>query len=568
MLLELNIANIALIESLRIEFAQGFNVLTGETGSGKSIVVDCMNLVLGGRADRDFVRTGAEKGSVQALFDIAKNSAAKAILGEMDIDCEDGMVAVSREISRSGRNICRISGVIVPLNTLRRLTGTLLDIHGQHEHQSLLDPAKHIAFLDAYGDNRHTELRAQAAKLHSERVNIESELKKNMLDAAERERLSDMLGFQIQEIASAKLKKGEEERLIARLRILENSEKIRANVETAYEAAYAGAGRTPSAQELLLRAANAMDKLSQIDERYAELGLRLREMVYSAQDIGYELRDILDHMESDPELIEKVSKRLETIDRLERKYGPNLDDVLNFYASAVERLESIQTGDAHIDALKAELAKKDVELGEVCTQLTASRRELAQRLAQAIMQQLRDLGMGRARLEIRIESLPRPTANGLDSVEFLISANPGEPLKPMASVASGGELSRIMLALKTISMEADGVDSMVFDEIDTGVSGRMAQTVGEKMCAIARDHQVLCVTHLPQIAALGDAHFVVEKHTDGTTTETVVRRLDSEGRIHELSRLVGGAEDSTSSLSHAKHMLEDAECIRRKLHLK
>lgn len=566
MLLELNIANIALIESLRIEFAQGFNVLTGETGSGKSIVVDCMNLVLGGRADRDFVRTGAEKGSVQALFDIAKNSAAKAILGEMDIDCEDGMVAVSREISRSGRNICRISGVIVPLNTLRRLTGTLLDIHGQHEHQSLLDPAKHIAFLDAYGDNRHTELRAQAAKLHSERVKMESELKKNMLDAAERERLSDMLGFQIQEIASAKLKKGEEERLIARLRILENSEKIRTNVETAYEATYAGAGRTPSAQELLLRAANAMDKLSQIDERYAELGLRLREMVYSAQDIGYELRDILDHMESDPELIEKVSKRLETIDRLERKYGPNLDDILNFYASAVERLESIQTGDAHIDALKAELAKKDAELDEVCTLLTASRRELAQRLAQAVMQQLRDLGMGRARLEIRIESLPRPTANGLDSVEFLISANPGEPLKPMASVASGGELSRIMLALKAISMEADGVDSMVFDEIDTGVSGRMAQTVGEKMCAIARDHQVLCVTHLPQIAALGDAHFVVEKHTDGTTTETVVRQLDSEGRIHELSRLVGGAEDSTSSLSHAKHMLEDAECVRRKLH--
>ncbi|MCI5660859.1 MAG: DNA repair protein RecN [Clostridia bacterium] len=566
MLLELNIANIALIESLRIEFAQGFNVLTGETGSGKSIVVDCMNLVLGGRADRDFVRTGAEKGSVQALFDIAKNSAARAILGEMDIDCEDGMVAVSREISRSGRNICRISGVIVPLNTLRRLTGTLLDIHGQHEHQSLLDPAKHIAFLDAYGDNRHTELRAQAAKLHSERVKMESELKKNMLDAAERERLSDMLGFQIQEIASAKLKKGEEERLIARLRILENSEKIRTNVETAYEATYAGAGRTPSAQELLLRAANAMDKLSQIDERYAELGLRLREMVYSVQDIGYELRDILDHMESDPGLIEKVSKRLETIDRLERKYGPNLDDVLNFYASAVERLESIQTGDAHIDALKAELAKKDAELDEVCTLLTASRRELAQRLAQAVMQQLRDLGMGRARLEIRIESLPRPTANGLDSVEFLISANPGEPLKPMASVASGGELSRIMLALKAISMEADGVDSMVFDEIDTGVSGRMAQTVGEKMCAIARDHQVLCVTHLPQIAALGDAHFVVEKHTDGTTTETLVRQLDSEGRIHELSRLVGGAEDSTSSLSHAKHMLEDAECVRRKLH--
>ena len=565
MLLELNIANIALIESLCIEFAQGFNVLTGETGSGKSIVVDCVNLVLGGRADRDFVRTGAEKGSVQALFDVSRNAPACALLSEMAIDCEDGLVAVSREISRSGRNICRISGVIVPLNTLKRLTSLLLDIHGQHEHQSLLDPSKHIAFLDAYGGEMHERLRAETARLYSERTKIASELKKNMLDAAERERMSDMLRFQIQEIGAAKLKKGEEERLLARLKILENAEKIHTNVETAYEAAYAGAGRTPSAQELLLRAANAMEKLATIDDRYSELNVRLREMVYSAQDIGYELRDILDHMESDPELMEKIAKRLETIDRLERKYGPQLDDVLAFYASAVEQLESIQTGDARIDALKAQLAEKDEALNQVCIQLAQSRREIAGRLSQAILEQLRDLGMARARLEIHMDTLSHPTANGTDSVEFLISANPGEPLKPMASVASGGELSRIMLALKAISMEADGVDSMVFDEIDTGVSGRMAQTVGEKMCRIARNHQALCVTHLPQIAALGDAHFRVEKQTDGNRTETRVLRLDFEGRVRELSRLVGGAEDSESSLSHARHMLEDAAAVREQL---
>lgn len=565
MLLELNITNIALIESLCIEFAQGFNVLTGETGSGKSIVVDCVNLVLGGRADRDFVRTGAEKGSVQALFDITRNVQARAMLSEMAIDCEDGMVAVSREISRSGRNICRISGVIVPLNTLKRLTSLLLDIHGQHEHQSLLDPSKHIAFLDAYGGAAHERLRSETAGLYSERVQIASELKKNMLDAAERERMSDMLRFQIQEIGAAKLKKGEEDRLLARLKILENAEKIRANVEIAYEAAYAGTGRTPSAQELLLRAANAMEKLAAIDERYSELNVRLREMAYSAQDIGYELRDILDHMQSDPELMEKIVKRLETIDRLERKYGPQLDDVLAFYASATERLEGIQTGDARIDALKARLAEKDEALNQACIRLAQSRREIAARLSKAILEQLRDLGMERARLEIRIDTLARPTINGTDSVEFLISANPGEPLKPMASVASGGELSRIMLALKTISMEADGVDSMVFDEIDTGVSGRMAQTVGEKMCRIARDHQVLCVTHLPQIAALGDAHFRVEKRTDGIRTETRVLRLDFEGRVHELSRLVGGAEDSESSLNHARHMLEDASAVRNQM---
>ncbi len=565
MLLELYIENIALIESLRIEFAQGFNVLTGETGSGKSIVVDCMNLVLGGRADRDFVRNGAEKGSVQAVFDITQNASARAILAEMEIDCSEGTVAVSREISRSGRNICRIAGVIVPLSTIKRLTGVLLDIHGQHEHQSLLDPSKHIVFLDAYGDEEHQTLCGDAARLYSQRTKIESELKKNILDAAERERLSDMLHFQVQEIASAKLKKGEEERLTARLKILENAERIRLNVESAYEAVYSGTGKTPGAQELLLHAANALEKLSSIGEPYTELATRLRETVYSIQDIGFELRDNLDHLESDPEMIEKISNRLEKIDRLERKYGPSLEDVLNFHASAVKRLESIQSGEEYIDALKSKLAEKDDELRKICMRLTESRREIADRLAKAILQQLQDLGMARARFEIRIETLQHPTSKGMDNVEFLISANPGEPLKPMAAVASGGELSRIMLALKTISMETDGVDSMVFDEIDTGVSGRMAQTVGEKMCAIARKHQVLCVTHLPQIAALGDTHFVVEKKTDGVRTETFVRKLDCEGRIHEISRLVGGAEDSSSSLNHAQHMLEEAENTRSRM---
>lgn len=565
MLLELNIENIALIESLRIEFAKGFNVLTGETGSGKSIVVDCMMLVLGGRADRDLVRNGAEKGSVQALFEISANASVRKMLAEMEIDCEDGTAAVSREISRSGRNVCRIAGVIVPLNTLKRLSGELLDIHGQHEHQSLLNPDKHIAFVDAYGDAEHAKLCAKVAAIYLEKTRMESELRKNMIDASERERLTDMLSFQIHEISSAKLKRGEEERLTARLKILDNAEKIRANVESAYTSVYDGTDRTPSAQDLLLRAANAMEKLSGIDERYAELGTRLHEMVYAAQDIGYELHDVLDHLESDPGLMEKISKRLNTIDRLERKYGPTVDDILSFCDAASKRLEGIRSGDVHIDALKEQLSKKEKELDEACASLTASRRAIISQLTPAIIAQLGDLGMARARFEIHMERLQHPTANGMDSIEFLISANPGEPLKPMANVASGGELSRIMLALKVISIEADGIDSMIFDEIDTGVSGRMAQTVGEKMCAIARKHQVLCVTHLPQIAALGDAHFVVEKHTDGLTTETAVRRLDCEGRIRELSRLVGGAEDSESSLNHARHMLQDAEKVREKL---
>ncbi len=565
MLLELNIENIALIESLRIEFGQGLNVLTGETGSGKSIVVDCVNLVLGGRAERDLVRTGAEKGRVQALFDVSGCAPACALAEELGADCEDGLLAVSRELSRGGRNVCRVSGAIVPLSALRRLTGMLMDIHGQHEHQSLLNPARHIDFLDAFGDAGHAARMEQVRKLHAERTQQASALKKLLSDAAEKARLIDMLTFQTSEIAEAKLKPGEEERLTAKLRVLENAEKIHEGVDRAYALTYRGGSRAASAQELLQRAAEAMEGIAGIDPRYEALSGRLRELYYSVQDVGYELQDILDHLTFDPAKIDKISERLDQIDRLERKYGPSLEDVISFGERAGARLEELRASDERVEERKAALKRVDAELKTACEALTQSRRALADGLSRAVMEQLGDLGMAKTRFEIRIEPEPKPGATGADRVEFLISPNPGEPLKPMSAIASGGELSRIMLALKAISMDAGGVDSMVFDEIDTGVSGRMAQVVGEKMCRIARSHQVLCVTHLPQIAALGDVHFVVEKRTDGERTQTSVHRLNDEGRVRELSRLVGGAEDSESSLSHARHMLSDAAGVRQRL---
>lgn len=565
MLLELNIENIALIESLRIEFGQGLNVLTGETGSGKSIVVDCVNLVLGGRAERDLVRTGAEKGRVQALFDVSGCAPARALAEELGADCEDGLLAVSRELSRGGRNVCRVSGAIVPLSALRRLTGMLMDIHGQHEHQSLLNPARHIDFLDAFGDAGHAARMEQVRKLHAERTQQASALKKLLSDAAEKARLIDMLTFQTGEIAEAKLKPGEEERLTAKLRVLENAEKIHEGVDRAYALTYRGGSRAASAQELLQRAAEAMEGIAGIDPRYEALSGRLRELYYSVQDVGYELQDILDHLTFDPAKIDKISERLDQIDRLERKYGPSLEDVIAFGERAGARLEELRASDERVEERRAALKRVDAELKTACEALTQSRRALADGLSRAVMEQLGDLGMAKTRFEIRIEPEAKPGAMGADRVEFLISPNPGEPLKPMSAIASGGELSRIMLALKAISMDAGGVDSMVFDEIDTGVSGRMAQVVGEKMCRIARSHQVLCVTHLPQIAALGDVHFVVEKRTDGERTQTSVHRLDDEGRVRELSRLVGGAEDSESSLSHARHMLFDAAGVRQRL---
>lgn len=565
MLVELTIKNIALIESLRIEFAQGFNVLTGETGAGKSIVVDSVNLALGGRADRDMIRTGAEKGMVQALFDVSGNDRAKAVLEGIGIDAEDGLVSVRRELSRSGRNICRISDIAVPVNTLKQLTGTLMDVHGQHEHQALLNPARHIGFLDDFGGQGVKESRAEVARLYAARGGIASELKKRMSDAADKERLSDMLAFQAQEIAAAKLKPGEEEKLEKKLAVLENAEKIRTGVESAYTLVYQGEGSGASAQEALLRAADAMERIANLNERYGALAGRLRELYYAAQDVGYELQALLDDLDFEPALIEKIAARLDLIGRLERKYGASVEDVIRFGDDAAKRLDELKSSDDAISELKKKYRGADAELKEACGRLSALRRDAAQRLAAEICNQLKDLGMAKTRFEVRVEPEAKPTASGMDRVEFMISPNPGEPLRPLASIASGGEISRVMLALKAISLDAEGVDAMIFDEIDTGVSGRMAQVVGEKMCLIARSRQVLCITHLPQIAALGDAHYLVEKIAGEDRTDTVVRALDADGRVRELSRLVGGANDSESSLSHAAHMLKDAAERKKKL---
>ncbi len=565
MLVELTIKNIALIESLRVEFAQGFNVLTGETGAGKSIVVDSVNLALGGRADRDMIRTGAERGMVQALFDISACPRAQEFLGQLDIDADDGLISVRRELSRSGRNVCRISDVVVPVNALRQLTSMLMDIHGQHEHQALLNPARHLDFLDDFGGIRQKEARSNVAKLHAARGKIGSELKKLMNEVSEKERLMDMLSFQVQEIGAAKLKPGEEEKLERKLAVLDNAEKIRAGVEGAYSLVYQGDGRGASAQEALLRAADAMDRISGLNERYGALAERLRELYYGAQDAGYELQSLLEDLDFEPELQEKIAGRLDLIGRLERKYGATVEEVIRFGQEAEARLNDLRTSDESIATLKKQYREADSRLKEACAELTGLRRRSAEELAAKICEQLKDLGMARTRFEVRLEPEPKPGANGMDRVEFMISPNPGEPLRPLASIASGGEISRVMLALKTISLDAEGVDAMIFDEIDTGVSGRMAQVVGEKMCLIARTRQVLCITHLPQIAALGDAHYLVEKIIGDDRTDTVVRALDREGRIHELSRLVGGAADSESSLSHADHMLRDASERKKEL---
>ena len=563
MLTEINIKNIALIESLRIEFGQGFNVLTGETGAGKSIVVDCVNLALGQRADRDLIRTGCDRGSVRALFDISKTPSALDFLCDRMIDADDGIVEVSRELTKEGKNVCRVNGTLLPLSVLKSFTALLVDIHGQHEHQNLLNPEKHISYLDDYGSNTIKQLKNDVASVYSEYKKAAQTLKQLSMDEAERVRRLDMLKFQYQEISKAKLNENEEEELKRKNLLFENSEKISSHLHTAYERIYAG-GKSMSAQESVKKAVTALEAIGNCAPEYAALAARLNETLYTLKDIGYELQDAVEDLQFDPDEAEKTADRLELVKQLKRKYGSDVKAIIDYGRQAEAEIKTL----SEMDDLRSEAEESCGRLKRTLKQkadaLTAARQQTASALEQAILGQLKDLGMAKTRFEIRIAAKPEMDSNGGDNVEFFISPNPGEPLKPLSAVASGGEISRVMLAIKAVSCKSDGIETMIFDEIDTGVSGKMAQTVGEKMCMLGQEKQVICVTHLAQIAALADTHFVVEKTATDDRTNSIVKRLDNNGRIGEIARLVGGADISASGIEHAANMIKAASDLKRR----
>ncbi len=561
MLLELSIRNIALIDKLNIRFDKGLNILTGETGAGKSIVVDSVALTLGSRVDRDMIRSGEENAAVQAAFDISGNTEVLEKIREYGIDPDGDVITVGRELSLNGKNICRICGNIVSLNQLRSVSACLMDMHGQHEHQKLLNPATHLTFIDHFGDADHKDLITNVARSYSIYRDTLKQLNAARMDNAERVRLIDMLRFQIEEIDAVKPKRGELEKLEMKAKVIENASLIAGKVESAYGYIYAGTGRSISAQDAVKRACDAMNAISEFDARFSEIAKRLNEAYYDIQDIGIELQDINEGIDYDPGKLVQIEDRLDALKRLIRKYGPEIDDVLAFRENAAKRLEMIENADAECERLEKEVKNAEKVYLDYSEQLSGSRKKIAAVFCEAVKEQLSDLGMPKIKLETRFTRLKQDkyTANGIDDIELMISPNPGEPLKPLASIASGGELARIMLAFKTVRSTGDDVGTMVFDEIDTGVSGRIAQAVGEKMCLIASQKQVICVTHLPQIAALGDSHYLVEKKEDSGRTHTLLRKLDFEGRIFEIARLVGGADGGASAYGHAESMLRLAE---------
>lgn len=562
MLKELSIKNVALIEQLNIEFDDGFNVLTGETGAGKSIIIDAVNLVLGERASKELIKSGAGKASVEAEFDISGIPAVRAAMDEAQLDADDGLI-ISRELSVSGKNICRINGTLVNLATLKQITDLLVDVHGQHEHQSLLSQNKHISFLDSFCHEAVGGPKERVKKLYAEYKAIREALLGGFSSEDERAREMDILRYQIGEIEKAALSESEEAALNEKKEVLANAERIMAALQESCEALTGDGG----AVELVRFASSDMAGISGLSAEYDEAAKRLEETYYAVQDIGYALRDMRNAFEFDPAMIDEIQQRLEVYSGIRKKYGPTIADVESFLANARQRLEELEGAAQKRDELEKKLEDVSERYAKAAAELTRIRRVAAGELEKELLQQLGELGMEKARFQVEFSQVEAFGANGMDRVEFVMSANPGEELKPLEKVASGGEMSRIMLAFKAIAARADSIPTLIFDEIDTGISGRIASVVGNKMVNISDSHQVLCVTHLPQIAALADAHFMVEKSDDGQQTRTSMHRLSLEERYEYLARMMDGAEQSSIAYDHARALItasEKSKAQRRK----
>ena len=563
MILSMRMRNIALIEELTLEFGEGLHVMTGETGAGKSIVVDAVNLVLGGRADRDLIRTGTDKAWVEAVFDAGGSREVAAWAESQSIEDYDGTVTLYREITRTGRNLCRVCGLVMPVSQLREVAAMLMDVHGQHEGQFLMNSQYHLLFLDAAGGEDYQALLARVDEAYEAFIANHRQYGRLVRENEKKQYRMESLKKSLDELKKAKLKAGEEEALTAEKERFRHAEKNATAVQTAHRAISASED-SESVLSRVKEASDALRSLSALGENYASLAQRCESSYYELEEIGYELSDLAERGEFDPARAEQVETRLDLIRRMERKYGDSVQEILAEQERMQEEYDNFASMDQQLATMGAEHKRLLSAYRALARQLTEARHVLADAFEKQMMAQLADLGMGSTVFKVSFALRPEgkvlmPQSVGDDVIEFMISPNPGEPLKPLSKIASGGELSRLMLAIKSLEAEKGGVGTMVFDEIDTGISGRMAQVVAEKMAIIARARQVICVTHLPQIAAMAAHQFLVEKRVEGERTNTSVRSLTDEERIGEVARMLGGADGSESSArSHAAHMLQVA----------
>ena len=548
MLSLLHIENIAVIESADISFDAGFNVLTGETGAGKSIVIDAISAILGERAYRDMIRTGTNKASVRAVFQDVPELPWFAENG-VEYDPE---TMIQREIHLDGKNVCRVNGSLVSVSILRKLGIQLINIHGQHDSAALFDEENHLNFLDAFADNQAIMESYQAS--YRQVSDLRREIDRMSMDEGEKLRRMESLKYQIEEISRAELQAGEDDELEARRKVLQNSEKLSDAINEAVDCIY-GNDDSDGAASLMAQAERELSRIIRYGDEFTALHERVKDLMYQVQDAAEELRDARDAFEYSADELERIESRLDVIHRLRKKYGASCEDILEYLKKAKQELDEIEFADDHIERLKKKLKKAEKEAWEKAKELRASRQETAKNLTVRILDELAQLDMPKVQFECMFTELEL-SSNGADAVAFYMSANAGEALKPMSKVASGGELARIMLAMKNVLAEKDLVPTLIFDEVDTGVSGRAAQKVAEKLRSVAKTKQVLCVTHLPQLAALANTHLLIAKSERGGRTFTSVTPLDLEGRKKELARIIGGTNITETTLKSAEEMLK------------
>lgn len=562
MLSQLSIENIALISKLELELKSGLNILSGETGAGKSIIIDSLNFVLGERADKSLIRHGTEYAVVQAVFENYMTPAISWYFDDFGLDPDDVLI-IRRKMSVDGKNECRVNGRTVNLSVLRGLTSLLVDIHGQHEHQSLLNPSNHLGLLDSIGGEKVVSLRYEVGEAYNKYIDVLNELA-DFGDRNERERRLDILAFQIGDIQDADIKEGEEEELLAGRKRIRNMEKILTALETAKTTLEGYDSGSVAAS--IKNASSNLGSIADFDDDIPALQDRLLSAKAEIEDISDTINDKIEQLGFDARSADKLEERLDTVRAILRKYGGSYEAVQKFLTEANEEFDMLSNADETVARLEKELAKVSETLVNKAEKLTKLRIETAKTFEKAMLKELGDLGMSGSTFEVKIESADNVrhiSSDGADTVEFMISPNVGEPLKPLAKIISGGEMSRFMLALKNIVAGIDGIGTMVFDEIDTGISGNISAVVSEKMCNISRNRQVIAVTHMPSLAAMADNHYLISKSTENGKTLTHITLLEDD--TDELARLIGGDSYSAYAIPHAKEMRAWADRYKENL---
>ena len=555
MLRVLHVKNMALIEEEKIEFGDGLNILTGETGAGKSILIGSLGVSLGSGSFKDFVPENADHASVELIFE-TQSGRVQAWLEEHDIPDMDGQIIISRSF-RKGRSISRINGEVVPIGLVRELSSDLIDIHGQHEHQSLLYPKYHLQLVDDFAGEELEKKKERCRMLYQAYASASQKLKEALRDAGDRAKNMDFISFEVSEIDDAGLHLGEDEELENRFRFLSNAQKIMEALSVVQQLTDGDGERDASSQ--ISRASGELSAVASYDEELMQLQSTLSDAESMLSDFTRALSGYIDAFSYDEQEFSEVSERLDLINHLKMKYGRKIEDILSYRDTRQQELDRLSNFDAYVGGLKSEVEKTRKELLEVCGDITALRKTAAEKLTEQIVRSLKDLNFLDVRFEIHFEKLKEPSGNGMDEVTFLISMNPGLPLRPLQHVASGGELSRIMLGIKAVMAKKDEIECLIFDEIDTGISGRTAQKVSEKMAQLSRDRQVIAITHLAQIASMADEHFLIEKRSEDGKTHTGVRQLTGKEITDELARILGGVQITDAVRATAAEMKRMAD---------